>query len=98
MRLRQGRQYRPGAVNVIGAPAAEPRAVGFLLPAQVSDGSLQSPLVLSAAGARQHRDDPRGDIARRRIQERAMIGEGDLVEVVAGVIGVEGGEAAVLAL
>src|SRR5271165_3713465 len=98
VRLRECRQHRPGAVYVIGAPAAEPRPVGLLLAAQVGNGAIQGGFVLWAADARQHRHDPRGDIARGRIEERAVIGERDLVEVVAGVVGVERGEAAVLAL
>src|SRR4029077_14299288 len=37
-RLRERPQDRPGPVHVVRAPSAEPRAVGFLLRAQVSEG------------------------------------------------------------
>src|ERR1700722_8369889 len=37
VRLYECRQHRPGAVNIVGAPAAEPRTIGFLLFAQVDN-------------------------------------------------------------
>ena len=38
----------------------------------------------------QHRDAARGDVGGRRIEQRAVVGERDVVEVIVGVVGVEG--------
>ncbi len=50
------------------------------------------------AELRQHRDAARGDVLGRRIEQRAVVGERDVVEVVFEVVDVEGGPAAVAAL
>ena len=46
----------------------------------------------------QEADAARRDIRGRRIEQRAMIGEGNVVEIVIGVVGIEGAPAAVAAL
>src|SRR6185312_4596176 len=76
----------------------EPGAIGLLLPPQVRDGALERGSILRPACARQRRRYPRGDVARRRIEQRAVIRERNVVEVVVGVVSVERGEPAVLAL
>src|SRR3974390_2806135 len=59
-RLRQRPEHGPGAVNIIRAPTAEPRAVGLLLLAQIGNSTIQRRLILGAAHACEHRDNPRG--------------------------------------
>src|SRR5262249_19148631 len=50
--VRQRGKHRPGAVYIVGPPTPEPRAVGFLLVAQIRDGAYQRPCVARAAGER----------------------------------------------
>ena len=92
-------QRRPGAVDVVGAPAPEPGAVRLLLAQEIVEparergrSSLIGPSCASS------RDAARRDIGGRRIEQRAMIGEGNVVEIVVVVVGVEGAPAAVAAL
>src|SRR2546430_3789450 len=91
-RLRERSQYRPGTVDVVRAPATEPRAVRFLLLAQKGDCASEHRLVLGTPDLRQHRHHAGGDIARGRIQQSAMIRDWNLVEVVMGVVDVERSE------
>jgi len=39
-----------------------------------------------------------GEVRGRRIEQRAVIGERDVVEIVVGIVGIEGAEAAIPAL
>ncbi len=95
----QRAQCRPGAVDVIHAPAAVPAAVLLLVGEQVVDGPGERRAgLLGLAELGQHRDAARRDVGGRRIEQRAVVGERDVVEVVVGVVGVEGGETAVAAL
>ena len=96
--LRECGQDRPGAVNIVGPPATEPRAIAFLLVAQVSHRALERRSVLRTADARERCYDPGGNVARRRIQQRAMIGERDRVQIVTGVVRIERAKSAVAAL
>ena len=87
----QRAQHRPGSVDVVHAPAAVPGAVGHLGAAQIIDAAPNSGLVAARlAELRQHRDAARGHILGRRIEQRAVIGERDVVEIVLEVVGVEG--------
>src|ERR1700722_8933422 len=63
-RLRERGQDRPGAVNIVGAPATEPRAIGFLLVAQISHRPLERRSVLRTVDARECCYDSGGNVAR----------------------------------
>ena len=92
-------QHRPGAVDVVHAPAAVPAAVGELRAAQIVDAARHRRAARGRlAELRQHRQAARGDVLGRRIEQRAVIGERDVVEIIIFVVGVEGAPAAVLAL
>src|SRR6185312_12190685 len=66
-------QRRPGAVDVVGPPAAEPGAVHLLLAAEIGDPGGER-LVLETE-LRQEADAPRRHVGGRRIEQRAVIGE-----------------------
>ncbi len=87
---------RPGTIDVIGSPAAEPRAVRFLLATQIGNAGRERGLI--AAELAEQADATRRDIRARRIEQRAVIGEGDVVEIVVGVVDIEGSPAAIAAL
>src|SRR5665213_3004586 len=91
-------EYRPGAVDVIGAPAAEPRAFLRLHAPQIIEPRRQGRFMRAVAELRQERHAARGDILGRRIEQRAVIGVGDVVQVIIFIVGVEGRPAAVAAL
>src|SRR5579862_8823361 len=63
----QSREYRPCAIDVIHAPAAEPAAVLFLRTAQIFDGGSKARPVGGVAELREHTDASRRYIGRRRI-------------------------------
>ncbi len=90
-------QHGPGAVDVVHAPAAIPAAVAELRLAQVVD-RLRDGLAFGFAELREHGDAARGDILGRRIEQSAVVGERDVVEIVEFVVGVERAPGAVLAL
>ena len=92
-------QHRPGAVDVVHAPAAVPAALGKLGAAQIVDAARHRRAACRRlAELRQHRQAARGDVLGRRIEQRAVIGERDVVEIVIFVVGVERAPGAVLAL
>ena len=92
-------QRGPRAVDVVHAPAAVPAAVLLLLFHEIGDAALHDLAgVAGRAELRQHGDAARRHVGRRRIEQRAVIGEGDVVEIVISVIGVERAPAAVAAL
>ena len=98
MRLRERHEHRPGAVDVIGSPAPEPRAVGFLLPAQIRNRTIERRVILRPANACEDGNNPRGHVVGRRIEQRAVIGERNVVEIVFEIVGIERRKAAVAAL
>src|SRR4030088_2496841 len=92
-------QYRPGAVNVVQPPTAVPRPLSKLGPAQKCDPGRNRLAVLSGfTELTQHRDASGGDVLRWRIEQRAVIGERNIVEIIFEIVDVEGGPAAVAAL
>ncbi len=92
-------QHRPGAVDVVQPPAAIPRSLRKLGPAQIVDPGRDRLAAMSGlAELGQHRDAAGGDVLGRRIEQRAMIGERNVVEIIFEIVDVEGGPAAVAAL
>src|ERR1700761_9138593 len=88
---------RAGAVQGVGAPAAEPGAVRLLVLQQPDDAAAAGGLGGQALG-REGLDDVRGDIGAGRVDDRPEVTERQLVDQLAGVVGVERAPAAVLAL
>src|SRR5699024_12380334 len=87
--LLQGGQYGPGAVKIVGSPAAPPGAFGFLLALQVVDAALPCRTVLRALKATEKSQDAGAYVRRGRVQQRAVIGEGNFVQVVVVAVGIE---------
>src|SRR5579862_9279029 len=90
-------ERRPGAINVIEPPAPVPTAVRQLRVAQKGEAAGNS-LCVCFAKLRQHREATRGDVFGRWVEQGAMIGERNVVEVVIDVVDVESGPAAIAAL
>src|SRR5580692_10588351 len=79
---------RAGAVEVVGAPAAEPGPVFLLVLEQPDDASPAGGLVRQPLG-REGLDDVRGDVGAWRVDHRPEVAERQLVDELAGVVGVE---------
>ena len=94
----QRAERRPGAVDVVHAPTAEPVAVGHLVALEIVDAGTHDGGVRRLAELGQHADAARADVRGRRIEQRAVIGEGNVVEVMIDIVGIEGGPAAIAAL
>ena len=94
----QGAEHGPGAINVIGAPAAEPGTVFFLVALQIGQGFLHDRVGGMHADLRQEGYAARGDVGGGWIEQRAVVGEGDVVQVELGVFRFECAPAAVAAL
>ena len=90
-------QRGPCAIDIIHPPAAIPGAIGLLLGQQILH-RLTRGLLSGHAQLGQHGEAAPGYIGRRRVEQRAVIGEGDVVEVVMGVVSIKGAPAAALAL
>src|SRR5699024_7564141 len=93
-----GGEHRPGTVDVVCAPATIPAAPGCLLLAQESPDTVQSGWVTVFAETAEQGGDTGADVASRRVEQGAVIGKRNFVEVVILVVGVECGEAAVTRL
>src|SRR3989475_4138214 len=91
-------QHRPRAVDVVHAPAPVPRTVVALLVTEELDRALGGLEILAVAERAQQLEPAAGQVLGRRIEQGAVIGEGDVVEVETIVVGVEGGPAPVLPL
>src|SRR5271170_7174941 len=95
----QRAEHRPGAVDVIHAPAPVPRALGKLGTPQIFNSRRDRPAALGGLSElSQHRDAARGDVLGRRIEQRPMIRERDVIEIVFEIVDVEGGPTAIAAL
>src|ERR1700722_624398 len=90
-------QHRPGAVQVVRAPPAEPRAVRLLVLQQPGHAAPARGLGGQPFGS-ERLHDVRGDVGARRVDDRAEVAERQLVNQLTGVVRVEGAPAAVLAL
>src|SRR5260221_181749 len=92
-------QHRPGAVDIVQPPAAVPRPLRKLGPAQICDRGRQRLAVLAGrTELSQHRAAAGGDVFGRRVEHRAVIGERNVVEVIFEIVDVEGGPAAIATL
>lgn len=85
----EGRDHRTGAVDVVGAPAAEPAAARLLFGQQPGDAA-SGPGVRRPALEGEHLHHVGGDVGRGRVDDLAEVAEGQLVRQGAGVVGVEG--------
>ena len=79
---------RPGAINVIHAPAAVPAALRGLRAAQIIKSSRDC-RAICLADLREHANAARRHVLGRRIEQCAMIGERNVVEVIIFVLGIE---------
>ena len=91
-------QHGPRAVDVVHAPAAVPWPVVPLRMAEEIDRPLSGLEVLPIAERAEQLEPAPRQVLRRRIEERAVVGEGDVVQVEAVVVGVERGPAPVSVL
>src|SRR2546428_7027339 len=80
-------QHGPRAVDVVHAPAAEPRPVVPLRMAEKIDRSLSGLEVLPITERAEQLEPAPRQVLRRRIEQRAVVGEGDVVQIEAGVVG-----------
>src|SRR2546428_796890 len=85
----QPAQHRPRAVDVIDAPAAVPRPVVALRAANEVDGTVDGLQIARVAERAEQLQPAAREVLRGRIHQRAVVGEGDVVEVEAVVFGVE---------
>src|SRR5438874_2600921 len=90
----QAAQHRPGAVDVVHAPAAVPRAVVLLRVAEELDRALGRLEVLAVAERAQELEAAAGQVFGRGIAQGSVIGGRDVVEVETSVVGVERGPTA----
>ena len=92
-------QRRPSAVDIIHAPAAVPTAVGLLRRKQIVQPFFhrfaRRGLVSQLA---EHRKAARADVRGGRVEQRAVIGERNVVEIIVVIVGVERAPAAIAAL
>src|SRR5260370_34972853 len=92
-------QRGPRAINLVHPPAAIPRSLRNLGPTQISNPSRDCLAALRGlAKLGQHRDAAGSNVLGRRIEQRAVIGERNIVEIIFEIVDVEGGPAAVAAL
>src|SRR5947207_6758268 len=75
-------EHRPGAVDVIGAPAAKPAAVRLLLGPQISKRASHRGMICILAELDEKDEAAGTDIGGRRVEQRAVIGEGNVVQVI----------------
>ena len=94
----QRRDDRAGAVDVVRAPAAEPRTVGLLRVEQPLARRAWPRRVSARPQSPEHLDDVRGDVGGGRVDHRAEVAERQLLDQPAGVVGVERAPAAVARL
>ena len=95
----QRTQHRPSSINVIHAPAAIPTSLCGLRAAQVIDRTCHRRAVRRGfVDLCQHRNTAGGDVLGRRIEQCAMIGERDVVQIVVLVVGIERAPSRVVAL
>ena len=93
----QPRHRRPRSVDVVDAPASEPRAVGLLLAQQPLARGARARIVGEALLG-EHLDHVGRHVGARRVDHLAEVAERQLAAERARVVDVERGEAAVLAL
>src|SRR5436309_4535591 len=91
---REPAQHRPRAVDVVHAPAAVPRPVVSLRVAQEIDRAPGGLEVLPIAERAQELEPATGQVFRRRVEQRPVVGQRDVVQVEPLVVGVEGAPAA----
>src|SRR5579872_6488289 len=83
----QACERRPSAVDVVDTPASEPTAIGQLRVTQKLDSPVYGRMVGRLAELRQHADAATADIVGRRIEKCAVIGEGNVVQIIIDVVG-----------
>src|SRR5262245_42770278 len=91
-------EHRPGAVDVIHAPAAVPRSVVSLGMAQEIDRALRGLEVLPVAERAEELESATRQVFGRRVEQGSVVGERDVIQVEPIVVGIEGAPAAVGAL
>ena len=92
-------QHRPCAVDVVEAPAAIPRSLSQLGAAQIGHAfSHRAAVSHGLAKLGQHRHAAGRDILGRRIEQRTMIGERNVVEIIFEIVDIERGPTAIAAL
>src|SRR2546428_1950428 len=79
-------QHGPRAVDVVHAPATEPRPVVPLRMTEKIDRSLSGLEVLPITERAEQLEPAPRQVLRRRIEQRAVVGEGDVVQIEAGVL------------
>ena len=84
-------QDGPGAIDVVGTPATEPGAIRFLFTSKILDGFCNDRCKLRALflGFGEEHEAAAADVGGRRIQQGAMVGEGDVIQVVRRVVGIK---------
>src|ERR1700733_2475736 len=82
-------KHRPGSVDVIDAPAAEPASILLLDAREIIDRGLDARAACGFSQLREHSNATRADIGCRWVKQRAMIGEWNIVEIVINIVGIE---------
>src|SRR6266849_3360683 len=91
-------QHRPRAIDVVHAPAAVPRSVVSLRVAEEIDRALGGLEVLPVAERAEELEAAPGQVLRRWVEQGAVVGERDVIQIEAVVVGVERTPASVGAL
>src|SRR5574337_1662399 len=76
----KARQHRPGAVDVINPPSAEPAPCRFLLVLEECDRALSHRGCVAPAQVAEHLEHPSGQIRRGGIEQGFVVREGALVQ------------------
>ncbi len=96
--LPQPHQHRPGTVEIIHPPAAEPGTALLLLPAQEGEALGQWRKIARKTEQGEEFDAAPGQIGGAGVEQGAVVGERDIIEVNSPVIDVECAPAAIGAL
>src|SRR5438445_145540 len=91
----QAAQDGPRAVDVVDPPAAVPSPVAVLRTPEEVDGGPRGRMLEAVAKGAEELEPPPGEILRGWIQQGPVVGERDVIEDEAIVVGVEGSPAAV---
>src|SRR5207247_8226038 len=91
-------EHRPRAVDIVDAPAPVPSSALVLGSLDEAEGPLRGGMLEPVAEGAEQLESASRQVLRGRIEQSAMIGEGNVVEDEPVIVGVERAPAAIVAL